>query len=117
MKVRSQLRQRHPTSDRYAVVDDMKSQIAKIHDTPTGMVGDPGVPDVPFFWNCPVEHRSAGRHLCERKWDDLPQPAQRIAKAVSGNATADGEQLGDQIVHRSTDFSGDLVSRCHAPAF
>ena len=100
VQVRLQLRQRQrrrrraSSSPRRAGCSRRKSRSAR-----RSRSSDVGVADVPLRRDDPVEHLRARRDLMDRQRDVLLEDAQRLSHAVAGDAAADREQLGGEVVH------------------
>src|SRR5262249_38806459 len=72
--------------DRGAVAEDVEWMVARVHDAPPRLVRDPGLAQVPFGWDRPVEDRRPARHLVQLHRHHLRDRMQALAHAVAGEA-------------------------------
>src|SRR5580692_10837140 len=57
-----------------------------------------GIPDIPFFWNRPIENLSAGGNLANLQGNSALEQAQTLPDAIAGDASANWiESLNDFV--------------------
>src|SRR6266851_4168472 len=83
----------------------MKIGFAKVDDLLALGILDISVANVPFLGDGPVKHLSSAGHFADGHRNMLPNPAQRFADAVAGNAPAYRIHFGDELVHLAANGS------------
>ena len=89
--------------DWHAVVDDVQVRLCEIDHSPTAGILDVGILNVPFLRAGPVEDASAGRNLPDAKVDFAADDPKRLFQPVARDASTDGIELTNPLVHFSPD--------------
>ena len=107
-QMRPQLGECHRAVNRHAVIHHMQIGVSKCGDGSAGRVVEPGVPNVPFIGDRPVQHLGARRHSVLLQGYSARDHAQGLANALTGNAAANWKQLPQQVVHQPPDRCGGV---------
>ena len=98
-----QSRERHFPGERNAVIHDVQIRALKIDDSLAARILHVGVADIPFARHGPIEDLCAAGHFVNRERDVPLDDLERLAKAIAGDAAADGKELGNQFVALAPD--------------
>ena len=85
--------------NRRAVVQDMKVRILKIDDFFSSWIFDPGLSDIPFLRNGPIENPGAAGNFVNVKRNMFLQERHCFTHALTGDTSADRKQVSNQPIH------------------
>src|ERR1051326_2295399 len=71
----------------------------EVDNLPATRVLDPGIADVPFLWNGPIEHGRSRRDLMNAQRNFPLQDGQSAAHTIPRDAAADRIEFGRQFKH------------------
>src|SRR6185312_13462218 len=84
---------------RHTVAHDVQVRPVEIHNLPAFGILDPGVPDIPFRRNHPVERCGPTRHLVQIERSKRPYLAQCLPDTVPSDAATNGKNFRREAIH------------------
>src|SRR5262245_6286444 len=82
-----------------AITHHVQIRLGEVDDFCPMRVLHPGVANVPFGWNGPIEYFSPGRHLPNFNRNAVADAAECFAKTIAGDTPTDRVKVRDKGMH------------------